>query len=38
MGQADEARPLVVVRGGGFPRGPAAAAYLLRAADEDLFL
>lgn len=38
MGQANEARPLVLVRGLEFPREPAAAHYLLRPAGEDLFL
>jgi len=38
MGQAGEARPLVLVRGLDFPREPAAARHLLRPAAEDLFL
>jgi len=38
MGQAGEARPLVLVRGLEFPREPAAAHHLLRPAAEDLFL
>jgi len=38
MGQANEARPLVLVRGLEFPREPAAAHHLLRPAGEDLFL
>ena len=38
MGQADEARPLVVVRGMDFPQEPSSARHLLRPADEDLFL
>ncbi len=38
MGQADEARPLVVVRGLEFPHKPASARYLQRPPDEDLFL
>lgn len=38
MGQAREARPLVLVRGLDFPREPAAAHHLLRPAAEDLFL
>jgi len=38
MGQAGEARPLVLVRGLGFPREPASAQHLLRPAGEDLFL
>jgi F420-0:gamma-glutamyl ligase len=38
MGQAGEARPLVLVRGLEFPSEPAAAQYLLRPAGEDLFL
>ena len=38
MGQADEARPLVVLRGLEFPREPASADHLLRPPDEDLFL
>jgi len=37
MGQADEARPVVVIRGGEFPDEPAAASHLLRPVDEDLF-
>jgi coenzyme F420-0:L-glutamate ligase/coenzyme F420-1:gamma-L-glutamate ligase len=38
MGQAGEARPLAVIRGVQFPRGPAPAHHLLRPAGEDLFL
>ncbi len=38
MGQAGEARPLVVIRGTKFPREPAPAHHLLRPASEDLFL
>jgi len=38
MGQANEARPLVLIRGLEFPREPAAAHHLLRPAGEDLFL
>ncbi len=38
MGQAGEARPLVLVRGLEFPREPAPAHHLLRPAAEDLFL
>ncbi len=38
MGQADEARPVVVIRGAEFPREPAAASHLLRPGDEDLFV
>jgi len=38
MGQTDEARPLVVLRGLDFPREPASATHLLRPADEDLFI
>jgi coenzyme F420-0:L-glutamate ligase/coenzyme F420-1:gamma-L-glutamate ligase len=38
MGQAGEARPLVVIRGTEFPREPAPAHHLLRPAGEDLFL
>ena len=38
MGQADEARPLVIVRGLEFPREPASARHLQRPPDEDLFL
>lgn len=38
MGQANESRPLVLVRGLEFPREPAAAHHLLRPAGEDLFL
>ena len=38
MGQADEARPLVVVRGLEYPRKPDAANHLLRPVNEDLFL
>jgi coenzyme F420-0:L-glutamate ligase/coenzyme F420-1:gamma-L-glutamate ligase len=37
MGQAAEARPLVVVRGADFPAEPAAAHHLLRPVEEDLF-
>lgn len=37
MGQAGEARPLVLIRGAGFPREPAAASHLLRPVGEDLF-
>jgi len=38
MGQAGEARPLVLVRGLEFPRERASARHLLRPAAEDLFL
>ena len=38
MGQAGEARPLVVIRGADFPREPSAAHHLLRPVAEDLFL
>ena len=38
MGQAGEARPLVIIRGLEFPREPAPARHLLRPAGEDLFL
>jgi len=37
MGEADEARPVVLVRGLKFPREPASASQLLRPQDEDLF-
>jgi coenzyme F420-0:L-glutamate ligase/coenzyme F420-1:gamma-L-glutamate ligase len=37
MGQADEARPAILVRGLSWPQPPAPAAALIRAADEDLF-
>ncbi len=37
MGQADESRPLVVLRGLEFPSEPAAASDLLRPPEEDLF-
>lgn len=37
MGQADEARPAVLVRGLSWPQPPAPAAALIRPADEDLF-
>jgi len=37
MGQADEGRPLVIIRGLELPREPASARHLLRARDEDLF-
>jgi coenzyme F420-0:L-glutamate ligase/coenzyme F420-1:gamma-L-glutamate ligase len=37
MGQADEARPAVLVRGLRWRQTPAAAAALVRPADEDLF-
>jgi coenzyme F420-0:L-glutamate ligase/coenzyme F420-1:gamma-L-glutamate ligase len=37
MGQADEARPVVIVRGLDLPRDPASARHLLRPRDEDLF-
>ncbi len=37
MGEADEARPVVLVRGLIFPREPASASQLLRPQDEDLF-
>ncbi|HUG99972.1 MAG TPA: coenzyme F420-0:L-glutamate ligase, partial [Gammaproteobacteria bacterium] len=37
MGQADEGRPVVVVRGLVRDREPAPAAALIRPADEDLF-
>ena len=38
MGQTDEARPLVIIRGLDFPAEPASAQHLLRPAGEDLFL
>jgi coenzyme F420-0:L-glutamate ligase/coenzyme F420-1:gamma-L-glutamate ligase len=37
MGQADESRPLVILRGLEFPREPASAHHLLRPPEEDLF-
>jgi coenzyme F420-0:L-glutamate ligase/coenzyme F420-1:gamma-L-glutamate ligase len=37
MGQTDEARPLVIVRGLDVPREPASARFLQRPRDEDLF-
>jgi coenzyme F420-0:L-glutamate ligase / coenzyme F420-1:gamma-L-glutamate ligase len=37
MGQADEARPLVLLRGLEFPLEPASAKHLLRPRDADLF-
>ncbi len=37
MGQTDEARPLVIVRGLEFPREPSSACHLLRPPEEDLF-
>jgi coenzyme F420-0:L-glutamate ligase/coenzyme F420-1:gamma-L-glutamate ligase len=37
MGQADEARPAVLVRGLAWSGPPAPAAALIRAAEEDLF-
>jgi coenzyme F420-0:L-glutamate ligase/coenzyme F420-1:gamma-L-glutamate ligase len=37
MGQADEARPAVLVRGLAWSGAPAGVATLIRAADEDLF-
>lgn len=37
MGQADESRPLVLLRGLEFPREPASAHHLLRPPEEDLF-
>lgn len=37
MGQTDEARPLVIVRGLEFPREPSSARHLLRPPEEDLF-
>ena len=37
MGQADEARPVVLLRGLGWAEADAPAATLIRAADEDLF-
>jgi coenzyme F420-0:L-glutamate ligase/coenzyme F420-1:gamma-L-glutamate ligase len=37
MGQADEARPVVIVRGLEFQREPASAGHLLRPPAEDLF-
>jgi coenzyme F420-0:L-glutamate ligase/coenzyme F420-1:gamma-L-glutamate ligase len=38
MGQSDQARPLVVLRGLDFPAEPASASHLLRPPGEDLFL
>jgi len=37
MGQADEARPMVLVRGLTWSEAPSPAAALIRAAEEDLF-
>ena len=37
MGQADEARPVVIVRGLEFQREPSSADHLLRSPAEDLF-
>jgi len=37
MGQADEARPVVLLRGLAWAGADAPAATLIRAADEDLF-
>jgi coenzyme F420-0:L-glutamate ligase/coenzyme F420-1:gamma-L-glutamate ligase len=37
MGQADEARPVVLLRGLAWAEADAPAATLIRAADEDLF-
>ncbi len=37
MGQADEARPLVIARGLEFPREPSSAQQLIRPREEDLF-
>jgi coenzyme F420-0:L-glutamate ligase/coenzyme F420-1:gamma-L-glutamate ligase len=37
MGQADEARPMVVLRGLAWADAPAPAATLLRPPEEDLF-
>ena len=37
MGQADESRPLVILRGLEFPSEPASARHLLRPPEEDLF-
>jgi coenzyme F420-0:L-glutamate ligase/coenzyme F420-1:gamma-L-glutamate ligase len=37
MGQADEARPAVVLRGLDWSAAPAPAAALVRPAEEDLF-
>ncbi len=37
MGQADEARPVVVVRGLEFPRKPESATHLQRPVEQDLF-
>ena len=37
MGQAGEGRPLVLIRGAEFPRGPDSAAHILRPAEGDLF-
>jgi coenzyme F420-0:L-glutamate ligase/coenzyme F420-1:gamma-L-glutamate ligase len=37
MGQTNEARPLVIVRGLEFPREPSSAPHLLRPPEEDLF-
>jgi len=37
MGQGNESRPLVILRGLEFPREPASARHLLRPPEEDLF-
>jgi len=37
MGQADEARPMVLVRGLSWSGAPLPAAALIRSAEEDLF-
>jgi len=37
MGQADEARPMVLVRGLSWSGPPSPAAALIRSAEEDLF-
>jgi len=37
MGQADEARPMVLVRGLNWSGPPSPAAALIRSAEEDLF-
>jgi len=37
MGQADEGRPMVLVRGLSWSGAPSPAAALIRSAEEDLF-
>jgi coenzyme F420-0:L-glutamate ligase/coenzyme F420-1:gamma-L-glutamate ligase len=37
MGQADEGRPMVLVRGLSWSEAPSPAAALIRSAEEDLF-